>query len=118
MFRAGELIVHENVHSSVDPDFRTGAGVCSAPSSDQLVAVAVVGAEKENVSVSVREFVMIGFVGSIGSPDGLASWRLVALRPTACPAAVSVWTSLTVGVLPLAVQLTVTAMRLRSSGCV
>src|SRR5258705_13817325 len=101
MLWAGELIVQENDHSSVDPDFRTGAGVCSLPSSDQLVAVAVDGAENENVRVSIALFVMTGCF-DLAPTFGLMSCRLVALSPTACPAAVSGWTSLTLGVLPFA----------------
>src|SRR5262249_39468181 len=94
----------------------SGSGVCLTPSSDQAAPVVLDGAA--NVKVS-RLFT--GSVITTGAPGaatvGTDSRRLLALSPTASPAAVSVLTWRTSGERPLATHVTSTVMRLRSAGC-
>src|SRR5262249_23848691 len=104
----------ENVH--VVPFSTIGSGVRRTPSSDQTVPVVLEGVA--NVKVS-RLFT--GSVITTGAPGaatfGTDSARLLALSPTASPAAVSVPTWRTSGERPLAAHFTSTVMRLRSAGC-
>src|SRR5262249_33191561 len=104
----------ENVQ--VVPFSGVGSGVRLTPSSDQAVPVVLDGAA--NVTVSR---LLTGSVITTGAPGaatfGTVSCRLLALSPTASPAAVSVPTWRTSGERPLATHFTSTVMRLRSAGC-
>src|SRR5205807_4546053 len=101
---------HEKVH--VVPCSSVGGGDWAAPSSDHLIAAVPAGEDTANVSIP-----LVGWVSMTGLVDtnGSSRCRLIALRPGAAPAAVTVWTWCTSGERPCAAQLTSTAIRLRSS---